>query len=101
MGTLIDIDSIPSELNGQGQEVRNCIGGISNGVCTHGTPACNSCISCKMTIFACIFILEKSRLYFCEDLPVTPVFFQPECRAMPESGIDQQCHDPFFRVTSK
>ena len=69
-----------------------------------GTTACNSCISCKMTIFACILravkiglyfekfiqiplkvalILEKSRLYFRDDLPVIPVFFQLECRATP------------------
>ena len=58
-----------------------------------------------MTIFACIlravkiglyfdekfiqiplkvaFILEKSRLYFRDDSPVIPVFFQLECRATP------------------
>ncbi len=71
----------------------------------HGTPACNSCISCKMTFFACIliavkiglyfdeipltvaFILEKTRLYFRDDSPVFPVFFQPECRALPAMRI--------------
>ena len=34
-----------------------------------------------------VFILEKSRLYFGDDLPVIPVFFQPECRARPEYQI--------------
>ena len=36
------------------------------------------------------FILEKSRLYFRDDSPVIPIFFQPECRAMP--AIYQKVH---------
>ncbi len=62
----------------------------------HDTPACNSCISCKITIFACImrnvklacipmktscnsYFRKKSRLHFLDD----PVFFQPECHTVP------------------
>ncbi len=33
-----------------------------------GTPACNSCIYCKMTIFACILRAVKIGLYFDENL---------------------------------
>ncbi len=43
-----------------------------------------------LKLFSCIyhslkvaFILEKSRLYFRNDSPAIPVFFQLECRAMP------------------
>ena len=37
-------------------------------VCRHGTPACNSCISYKMTIFACILRAVKISLYCDENL---------------------------------
>ena len=33
-----------------------------------GTPACNSCISCKIAIFACILRAVKIGLYFGENL---------------------------------
>ncbi len=35
-----------------------------------------------------VFVKPESRLYFRDDSPVIPVlfFFQPECRATPESG---------------
>ena len=60
-----------------------------------------------MAIFACIlravkiglyfdenplkvaFILDKSLLYFRDDSPVIPVFFQPKCRAMPEHVLNR------------
>ncbi len=34
------------------------------------------------------FILEKSRLYFRNDLPVISVFFQLECRAVPDCVLN-------------
>ncbi len=36
--------------------------------------------SCKVKV---AFILEKNHLYFHDDSPVIPVFFQLECRATP------------------